>query len=272
MHGALVVIAHPDDEVFISGTLCLLVERGLPIEVLAVTSGEDGSKSFIQPAAGLSLAGVRRRELELSAAVLGASRVSFLDQPDVRDPLGGGLCEWDLDAISVALAARIRETKPAVVFTHGPIGGHGHKAHQAVFQCVSAAVVKADYEGSLYSFCGRTQKDFFTWHLDQKSDVLIDVRQFNVRRAVSLCYHQSQIEFFLAPRFPNTARKLVSAMIGYILGRTEYGRRRIPIGSAGRFFARVPNEGIVLQRGPRESRPHYFLENYATDKRVTIVA
>ena len=39
----LVVIAHPDDEVFASGTICLCAERGFRISIACATDGEGGS-------------------------------------------------------------------------------------------------------------------------------------------------------------------------------------------------------------------------------------
>ena len=44
----VVVIAHPDDEVFASGTLCLLAERGFKIALVCVTDGEGGSRELLQ--------------------------------------------------------------------------------------------------------------------------------------------------------------------------------------------------------------------------------
>jgi LmbE family N-acetylglucosaminyl deacetylase len=36
----LVVIAHPDDEVFASGTICMCAEEGFRIEFVCATDGE----------------------------------------------------------------------------------------------------------------------------------------------------------------------------------------------------------------------------------------
>ena len=47
----LVVIAHPDDEVFASGTICLCAEEGFRIEFVCATDGEgENAISYFQQA------------------------------------------------------------------------------------------------------------------------------------------------------------------------------------------------------------------------------
>ena len=74
----VLVIAHPDDEIFVSGTLCLLAEKNLSITLVCMTDGEAGSHELIHPQSTVSLTSVRRRELSLSSSVLGVTEVLFL--------------------------------------------------------------------------------------------------------------------------------------------------------------------------------------------------
>src|SRR5580692_2145507 len=91
----LVVIAHPDDEVFASGTICLCAEKGFRIAVVCATDGEGGSRDLLIATSDLALGEVRRQELMLSAWALGASEVRFLGQADSAIPDAEGEGSWD---------------------------------------------------------------------------------------------------------------------------------------------------------------------------------
>lgn len=264
----LLVIAHPDDEAFASGTLCLLADKGLRIGLVCVTDGEGGSDELLPSAQGLDLGQIRRRELALSAAMLGIGEVTCLGLPDVEDPAGAGEGAWDQPGLTAALARTIRETAPALVLTHGPLGGYGNAAHRLVHDGVMAAALEARFAGSIFSFCGQVPGGFFSWHFDQPSEVVVDARGYLRRRAASLSYHQSQLIFFVQPAFPRSLRKYLSALFGYVFQLTEAGRKRVPIGTATRFFRRLPLEGFALQKAPDAGRPHFFLEHCADDRRI----
>jgi LmbE family N-acetylglucosaminyl deacetylase len=207
----------------------------------------------------------------LSAQTLGAGEVLFLDQADTADPGASGAGSWDQPYLVSALGDIIEQSKPALILTHGPRGGYGHPAHRLAYACVTAASRQTLYSGSIFSFCGQVKNAFFSWHFDQPSDVLVDARGYLRRRAASLCYHQSQVDLFLQPHFPRTVRKHLSAMFGFAFAFREVGRKRVPIGTATRFFKKFPVEGLVMQRAPIDGRPHFFLEHYSNDDRVQIV-
>lgn len=267
----VVVIAHPDDEIFLSGTLCLLAERGLKIALVCVTNGENGSRELFQHVkSNVELGEIRRRELALSAWVLGVSEVLFLGQPDIAPADWGGGTSWDRPNVIRALGRIILETSPKLILTHGPLGGYGHPAHREVYNCVAAAARDTSFSGSVFSFCGQVAHAFFSWRFDQSSDVLIDARSFLRRRVASLCYHQTQSEFFLRPYFPRTVRTTLSALYGLVFAFTEGGRKRVPIMTPNRFFKRFPVEGLALQVAGRR-QPHFFLEQFRDDPRVRIV-
>jgi LmbE family N-acetylglucosaminyl deacetylase len=216
----------------------------------------------------VQLAEVRRRELELSAAILGVDEVLFLGQAD------GPIKDWrqadtlDQFSLTAALEHIVERYDPDVILSHGPLGGYGHSAHRTVHRCVMAAAKKTAFRGSIFSFCGQTRNAFFSWHFDEPSSVTIDARGFLPRRAASLRYHQSQREYFLQPHFPRTIRKVLSAAFGLTFFWTEAGRKRVPIATATRFFTRFPIEGLVLQQAPASNEAHFFLKNYADDCRV----
>jgi LmbE family N-acetylglucosaminyl deacetylase len=265
----LVIIAHPDDEIFVAGTICLCVEKSFKVELVCATDGEGGGGELVCESSGLSLAEVRRRELSLSAAVLGISKVSFLNQPDVAEPQRPGTVTWDQPKIVDALVQQIKEATPELVLTHGPLGGYGHPAHQLLHYCVMAAVEAASFSGSVFSFCGKVPGAFFSWHFDEPSNVLIDVRRFRARRIASLSYHQSQISFFVQPRMPRTFRKFLSVLFGTVFSWTEVGRKRVPLGTPERFIRRFPREGLVSQKLPDDGKPHFFAQYYSNENKIS---
>ena len=174
----LVVIAHPDDEVFASGTICLCAEKGFRIAFVCATDGEGGSRDLILSKPDLPLGEIRRQELMLSARILGASEVCFLGQPDSALPDAEGEGSWDQPSLISTLGNVIRQHNPQLILTHGPQGGYGHPAHRLLYRCVAAAAQTVSFAGSIFSFCGKVDGAFFSWHFDQPSDVLVDARTF----------------------------------------------------------------------------------------------
>jgi N-acetylglucosamine malate deacetylase 2 len=58
----LVVLAHPDDETLISGTLAKLISRGCEVHVVYATSGDDGPDKTGHDLHGDTLAKLREQE------------------------------------------------------------------------------------------------------------------------------------------------------------------------------------------------------------------
>jgi LmbE family N-acetylglucosaminyl deacetylase len=266
----LVVIAHPDDEIFVSGTVCLCVEKGFSIALVCVSDGDAGIPELLPPNFDIRLAEIRRRELELSATVLGIAKMIFLEHPDVADPRVAGAHSWDEERVSGSIARLIEQLQPRLILTHGPLGGYGHLAHRMVYDCVMNAVQQTAFSGSVFSFCGQVKQAHFSRFFDQPSDVIIDARGFLRRRSASLSYHQSQIDYFLKPYFPHSVRKHLSACFGYLFSFSAAGRKRMPIATTSRFFARFPVEGLALQKSADPLHSHFFIEHYRNDPRVTI--
>jgi LmbE family N-acetylglucosaminyl deacetylase len=127
------VWAHPDDEAYLSAGLMALARRhGQRVVVVTATAGEAGGAS----------AGVRRRELAASLAVLGVSEHRALGLPD------GGCAEVD-EALGSALVRRvIEDVRPDTIVTFGPDGMTGHPDHRAVSAWTTAAWRAARPDGA----------------------------------------------------------------------------------------------------------------------------
>lgn len=262
----LVITAHPDDEIFVSGVICACVDKGLVVKIVCVTDGEGGGLERVGAASPEALAQIRRQELQASARVLGVTEVFLLSRPDIADPAGAG--GWDLAALVSDLGGLIDKEAPRAILTHGPLGGYGNTAHKMVHKCVMRAVENLGANVAVLSFCGKTPKAFFSWHFDQPSDLLFDVRHFIQRRCDSLSQHFSQLDYFTQPEMPKNIRKLLSAIFGYTFSMFEYGRKRVPIITPRRFFERFPFEGLVRQKVLADGEPDLFTEMFLHEDRA----
>lgn len=265
----IVVVAHPDDELLVSGTICLLADSGFRVALICATDGGGGSRRILPEKRNGELGRLRIQELHLSANILGVSEVILLGQEDpqtIRTP------NWDRDAVVARVGAEITKHRPSLIITHGPKGGYGHPAHCLLNELVVQAAAKESFQGSCFSFCGATPGSFFSWHLDDPSTVIVDATQFLAQRSAALGYHQSQNDIFIQPHIPRSLRKFCSAAFGYVLIPFEVGRKRIPIGTPERFFSKYPREGLVLLTAPPSGGPHFFLKYYDNDPRVQSIA
>lgn len=264
----LVVIAHPDDELFVSGTMCLCAEHGFRIGLVCVTDGEGGSRKILRERDGPDrLAAIRCMELTLSAGALGVEWLRFLRCEDIPPDQWSENRKWDEAAVVDALADLVREASPQLILVHGPLGGYGHPAHRHVGVNLLRAADRVGFAGSIFSFAAQVRGAFFSWRFDQPSNVLVDARGFLGRRCIALSYHQSEAQFFLSPYLPKTPRQFASAAFGFLASFAEAGRKRLPIATARRFFKRFPFEGLALQRRPAQGA-HFFAAHFAGDRRV----
>ncbi|MCF3129688.1 PIG-L deacetylase family protein [Streptomyces olivochromogenes] len=103
---ALAVVAHPDDlEYGCSAAIAAWTDAGREVGYVLATRGEAGIDT-LEPA---KCGPVREREQRASAAVVGVSKVEFLDHPD-------GVVEYGT-ALRRDIAAAIRRHRPELVIT-----------------------------------------------------------------------------------------------------------------------------------------------------------
>jgi N-acetyl-1-D-myo-inositol-2-amino-2-deoxy-alpha-D-glucopyranoside deacetylase len=143
--GVLFVHAHPDDESIGTGaTMARYAAAGVPVTLVTCTRGELGEvipPELAQLAADREdrLGEYRIGELAAACAALGVTDHRFLGGPGRwRDSGMMGLpsnddprCFWraDLAEAAGALAAVIREVRPAVVVSYDANGFYGHPDH-----------------------------------------------------------------------------------------------------------------------------------------------
>lgn len=119
---AMVIFAHPDDEIGCAGTIASWTRQGTEVAFVVCTNGDKGTEN--QDITPESLARVREREQRDAAAALGVREVVFLRYPD-------GELE-DTREFRGRLVREIRRFRPQVVLTHAPATNsrHTHRDHR----------------------------------------------------------------------------------------------------------------------------------------------
>ena len=148
----LIVLAHPDDEIFHGGILAHLSERGVRVTLVCATDGEAGRA---HPSMGPveDLGSLRADELRLSCAQLGIEppvRLRFHDSARKErqrrdDP--HALANVDMLDVEAALRGIITDVKPHVIVTFDPHGGYYHPDHVAIQRATTAAFFSSGIMG-----------------------------------------------------------------------------------------------------------------------------
>lgn len=132
------VVAHPDDEVLMSGTLSLLKRRyNLPVKALYLTHGEDGPTYDLVPKSGLK----QRRTQELGQV----KKVLALDEMVVCDYPDRYLADQDFDAVCQTVQREMEAFAPTYIFTFDEnIGMYGHTDHVTAGKAAVRTAKQAD--------------------------------------------------------------------------------------------------------------------------------
>jgi N-acetyl-1-D-myo-inositol-2-amino-2-deoxy-alpha-D-glucopyranoside deacetylase len=210
--GLLLVHAHPDDESITTGaTMAHYAARGVPVTLVTCTLGEEG-EILVPELAGLAagqadqLGGYRVAELAAAMRAVGVTDHRFLggagrfrdsgmlgtpanDHPRAfwRASKDDGVFAEAVDA----LAAVIREVRPAAVVTYDPNGGYGHPDHVLAHRVTTAAVTAAAAGGSGDPWT--VQRVFWTADPDRVLDA--DVAAVAADAAVPFVADRSQLTF-----------------------------------------------------------------------------
>jgi len=149
----VIVLAHPDDELFHAGVLAHLGERGVRVTLVCATNGDAGRP---HPSVGpiADLGATRVEELRLSCKRLGIEEPVLLGFHDSArkerfrrdDPQA--LANVDMLTVETALRRVFARTKPQVVVTFEPHGGYYHPDHVAISRAATAAFFSSGSMGS----------------------------------------------------------------------------------------------------------------------------
>ena len=139
----LVVVAHPDDETFGTGSVIAnAADAGAHVVVCCATRGEAGEDTSGTTSSRDELARVREGELRAAAKVLGAADVILLDFAD--SGMQGEMPPSALAAVEIGrviddVAAVIRRVQPDVVVTFDYDSIEDHRDHVRIGQATTEA-------------------------------------------------------------------------------------------------------------------------------------
>src|SRR4249920_1756960 len=149
----LVVLAHPDDEIFHGGVFAHLSEHGVRVTLVCATDREAGKP---HPSVGPvgDLAARRVEELRVSCAGLGIEEPVLLRFHDSArkerqrhdDP--HALANVDMLDVEAAIRGIITDVKPHVIVTFEPHGVYYHPDHLAIQRATTAAFFSSSVMGS----------------------------------------------------------------------------------------------------------------------------
>jgi LmbE family N-acetylglucosaminyl deacetylase len=129
-----VVLAHPDDELFMAPALAALARQGARVQIAYATQGDVGpGVSGLTP--GKALGEVRLKEAFCAAEALGAASVASLDRGDGTLGVNAHHEGSSAGKLLVDLTAWLGETD--MILTWGPDGGYGHADHRMVSAIVT---------------------------------------------------------------------------------------------------------------------------------------
>lgn len=142
----LAVFAHPDDESFRSGgTLALLAQQGVRVQLLTATRGQAGSRGDPPLCSPEKLPDVRERELYCACEALGILPPVLLDYQD------GRLSEAAPERIIAEIQAVAEEIGAQVMLSYGPDGLSGHPDHIAIGRFAAEVFQRTDRVDALYT-------------------------------------------------------------------------------------------------------------------------
>ncbi|MCB1204089.1 MAG: PIG-L family deacetylase [Verrucomicrobiae bacterium] len=223
---AVIVIAHPDDEVFCSGLICGIKEQGARVRVLCLTKGEGGPRGE-HPRE--SLGRIRAEEMRRSCEVLGVDELVFLGH---IDPEGKGFKVFAPEVSPADLATQILPhlEGASLAVSHGSSGEYWHPGHLLVYEAVKEAVERCGEAAPTWlTFsarqAGHRLGELVNW--DDPADLLLDGTRFERTRLRALDCHRTQLGLFSKFASGDHADFIrYTAREGYCLQRR--GRLEIP--------------------------------------------
>jgi len=128
----LLIFAHPDDESSsVAGTTAKYTQRGISVDLICATRGENGTRLDVPP--DVDTATAREAGLRIAAGITGIRDIYFLGYVD------GDLEKADTSEVAVRITNIMRKVQPEVIITFGPDGISGHPDHKAISKATTVA-------------------------------------------------------------------------------------------------------------------------------------
>ena len=213
---ALVIAAHPDDEVLgAGGTIAKHTQKGDEVAVVVVSEG--ASSQY----ADLGMIQVRRKACKKACKLLGVSKSYFFDLPDAR------LMESGLVETTKVINGVMSEFLPNVVYA--PDRSELHMDHRIVHE--SALIVTRPYlstfqKGAIYFY-----ETSYLRYSPFMPTYYSDISDYIDRKIEAFSFYDSEIEEFPHPRSVDLIRTLarirgaeagVQYAEGFVVGRSVW--------------------------------------------------
>ncbi len=215
----LVVVAHPDDETFGTGSVIAhAASQGVDVTVCCATRGELGEDVSATTSNPEELAVVREAELRGAAEILGAREVILLDFADsgfTGDMPARGLAAVPLEEVIAPVAEVMQRVNPDVVVSFDPVSVNDHRDHMRIgeattraFEQVASPQTRLYYWTLARSMMDRWQAELKTIGRleayvdmdlglpDDQITTIIDVTHVRAIRRDAIAHHKTQASPF----------------------------------------------------------------------------
>jgi LmbE family N-acetylglucosaminyl deacetylase len=215
----LVVVAHPDDETFGTGSvIASAAERGVDVTVVCATRGEMGEDTSGTTHSPEELAIVREGELRTAAKLLGAADVRVLDFADSGfdgDMKPGALAAIPIEAVIAAVEQNIVDIQPDVTVALDPFSIADHRDHKRIGDATTLAFVHRAKPGMRLYYWTLCRTEVRAWQAEmrgtgiheglheielgrEESEIttVIDVSHLCELRWTAICEHKTQLSPF----------------------------------------------------------------------------
>jgi len=199
MYSLLAIFAHPDDESFrAGGTLAILAEKGVRVNILTMTRGQAGSCGNPPVCSQEDLPMVREVELNCACKALD------IQPPVIWDYEDGKLSQANENIMRQRIIDLIKKLQPEILLTWPPDGLSGHPDHIAVSRWATKAFEKISQKStngphSLYYMAMPTSiaKNFKKMNLrsipDDEISIVIDIIPVWEKKMKAIRCHQTQV-------------------------------------------------------------------------------
>lgn len=205
MKPVVAIIAHPDDETAMAGTLAKLAEKR-DVYIICITSGDAGENHHDKKEELLVL--LREDELRASAQLLGVKHVSYVGFND------GSLSNSLYHDIARKIENKLKEIQPNTLITFEPRGITGHIDHIVVSMVTTYLYHRVPYVKTLmYACMSEAQRkvaaalpEYFIYfppgYKKSEVDEVVDVSAYWGKKIAAIRSHKSQrgdVEDFILP-------------------------------------------------------------------------